>query len=102
MRFCNKRSQSLKEKSPLHTQPLHKLTALGNSLAFQWLGLRAFTAKVPGSIPGRGNKIPQAVLCGQKTNSNNNKKLTALSVAPSSQHRRSLHGCCTKTWSFKG
>ena len=27
----------------------------------QWLGLRAFTAKGPGSVPGRGTKILQAV-----------------------------------------
>ena len=26
----------------------------------QWLGLLAFTAKGPGSIPGQGTKIPQA------------------------------------------
>ena len=29
----------------------------GNSLAVQWLGLRAFTAGGPGSIPGEGSKI---------------------------------------------
>ena len=32
-----------------------------NSLAVQWLGLHAFTAKGPSSIPGWGTKIPQAV-----------------------------------------
>ena len=32
----------------------------GNSLAVQWLGLRAFTVKGPGSIPGEGTEIPQA------------------------------------------
>ena len=32
----------------------------GNSLVAQWLGLYAFTAKGPGSIPGWGTKIPQA------------------------------------------
>ena len=37
----------------------------GNALAVQWLGLRAFTAEGTGSIPGRGSKIPQTVLCGQ-------------------------------------
>ena len=37
-----------------------------NSLAVQWLGLRDFTAKGPGSIPGRGTKIPQAAWCGPK------------------------------------
>ena len=38
----------------------------GNSLAVQWLGLHAFTAKGLGSVPGRGTRIPQAVRCGQK------------------------------------
>ena len=33
----------------------------GNSLAVQWLGLRAFIAEGPVSIPGQGTKIPQAV-----------------------------------------
>ena len=32
-----------------------------NSLAVQWLGLHPFTAKNPGSFPGWGTKIPQAV-----------------------------------------
>ena len=32
----------------------------------QWLGLGAFTAGVPGSIPGQGTKILQVDLCGQK------------------------------------
>ena len=32
----------------------------------QWLGLHAFTAEGPGSIPGQGTKIPQAVSRGQK------------------------------------
>ena len=35
------------------------------SLAVQRLGLRALTAKGPGSVPGQGTKIPQAVQCGQ-------------------------------------
>ena len=37
-----------------------------NSLEVQWLGLHAFTAKGPGSIPSQRSKIPQAILCGQK------------------------------------
>ena len=32
----------------------------------QWLGLGAFTAMVPGSIPGQGTKILQAAWCSQK------------------------------------
>ena len=39
---------------------------MGNSLAVQWVGLPAFTAEGPGSIPGGGNKIPQATWCSQK------------------------------------
>ena len=44
---------------------LVKMT-LGTPLMVQWLGLGAFTAKGPGSIPGQEIKIPQAVGCGQK------------------------------------
>ena len=32
----------------------------------QWLGLQAFTAEGPGSIPGQGTKIPQATRHGQE------------------------------------
>lgn len=32
----------------------------------QWLGLYALTARDPGSIPGEGIKIPQALQCIQK------------------------------------
>ena len=39
----------------------------GNSLEDQWLGLSVFAAEGPGSIPGRGSKILQAMQCGQKT-----------------------------------
>ena len=40
---------------------------LGNSLAVQWLGLCAFTAKDLGLLPGWGTKIPQAEWwCSQK------------------------------------
>ena len=46
---------------------------MGNSLAVQWLGLCAFTAEGPGSTPGQGTKIPQAVGCSQ-TNKQINKK----------------------------
>ena len=38
----------------------------GNSLAVEWLGLRASIARGVGSIPGRGTKIPRAVWQGQK------------------------------------
>ena len=33
----------------------------GTSLAVLWLGLCATSAGGPGSIPGQGTKIPQAV-----------------------------------------
>ena len=35
----------------------------------QWLGLHAFIAEGPGSIPGQRTKIPQAVRHGQKNES---------------------------------
>ena len=50
----------------LSVEMLQSLHCHGNSLAIQWLGLRAFTAEGPGSIPGWGTKIPQATQCGQK------------------------------------
>ena len=34
-----------------------------DSPVVQWLGLRALTAEVPGSIPGQGTKIPQVSWC---------------------------------------
>ena len=40
--------------------------SLGTSLAVQWLGLRTLTAEGPGSIPGWGTKILQAVWHYQK------------------------------------
>ena len=40
--------------------------SFGNSLAVQWLGLCAFTARGLGSIPGWGTKIPQAMQRSQK------------------------------------
>ena len=39
---------------------------IGNSLAVQWLGLRAFTAEGPSSIPGRGTKILQVARRSKK------------------------------------
>ena len=42
------------------------METFGNSLAVQWLGLGAFTAKGQGSIPSWGTKIPQAAWLGQK------------------------------------
>ena len=34
----------------------------------KWLGLHAFIAKGPGSIPDLGTNIPQATQCSQNTN----------------------------------
>ena len=45
---------------------LAKKNSRVNSLVVQWLGLGAFTAMAPGSIPGRGAKIPQVAGRGQK------------------------------------
>ena len=36
----------------------------------RWLGLCTLTAKGPGSVPGRGTKIPQAAWPSQKNNNN--------------------------------
>ena len=41
-------------------------TKIGNSLAVQWLGLRASIAGGPGLIPGQETRIPLALWCGQK------------------------------------
>ena len=43
---------------------------MGNSLAVQWLGLGAFTAKGTGWIPGQGTKILRAVWRSQKKKKN--------------------------------
>ena len=50
----------------LRTIKLTKIGAQENSLAVQWLGLGAFSAVAPGSIPGQGTKILQAAQRGQK------------------------------------
>ena len=56
------------------------ITIVGNSLAVQWLGLRAFTAKGWVSIPGQGTKIPQAAHCSQKKKK---KSITIVTVSKS-------------------
>ena len=40
----------------------------GNSLAVQWLRLRASTSGDTGSIPGKETKIPRGKWCSQKEN----------------------------------
>ena len=52
---------------------MKKLSAR-NSLSVQWLGFCTFTAKDPGSIPGRGTKIPKAAQSGQKKPPKTNKQ----------------------------
>ena len=52
---------------------LKKLSAR-NCLVIQWLGFCAFTAKGPGSTPGQGSKIQQAVWPKQKQNKMKQKK----------------------------
>ena len=39
---------------------------MGNFLVVQQLGLHVFTTEGPGSIPGRGTKIPQAMQPAKK------------------------------------
>ena len=49
----------------------YKSKETGNSLAVQWLRLRASTVQGMGLIPGRGTKIPHAMRVAK--NNNNNK-----------------------------
>ena len=55
-------------KASAHPWEVNERAGEGNSLAVQWLGLRALTARGPGSIPGWGTTIPQATRCGKKIN----------------------------------
>lgn len=45
-------------------------TYQGTSLTFQWLRRRIFTVGGPGSIPGRGARIPHALWLGHKKQTN--------------------------------
>ena len=45
-------------------------------MAFQWLGLNAFTAKGLGLIPGQGTEILKAMSCGVAKNKTNAQKNT--------------------------
>ena len=56
----------------------------------QWLGLWAFTAKGPGSIPGQGTKILQVSQCGQKKKNPNKEKNQLHGVVPGIQHSQYL------------
>ena len=57
---------------------------MGNSLAVQWLGLGTFTAMGPGSIPGRGTKIPQAMWRSQNKKKKERMDTDQESYAPDS------------------
>ena len=63
---------------------LKKLSAR-NCLVIQWLGFCAFTAKGPGSTPGQGSKIQQAVWPKQKQNKMKQK--------PPTTTTKSMSGC---------
>ena len=54
---------------PLNAQG-QKEAAPRNSLAVQWLGLRASTVWGAGSIPGQGTKIPQGMAWPKKPKNN--------------------------------
>ena len=54
-------SSTQETTTPLARVDIQGKELLGNSLAVQWLGLSAFTAKDLGSIPGWETKILQAV-----------------------------------------
>ena len=60
----------------------HIQNARGNSLVGQWLGLSTLIAKGPGSIPGWGTKIPQAVWHGPKKKKNARKPTTGAAGIP--------------------
>ena len=49
-----------------HSQCTVSYPSYGNSLVAQWLGLRAFIAKVSASILDQGTKIPQTMAQGKK------------------------------------
>ena len=60
-----------------------KKREIGNSLAFQWLGLQASTAKGLGLVSGQGPKIPRGM--AKKKKKTGNEKLTRGSVQRSNR-----------------
>ena len=57
-------------KSKTFPKSVYFKSEKGIPLVVQWLRLGTFTTMGPGSIPGRGTKIPQAMWCGQNKNKN--------------------------------
>ena len=55
-------------KQALTTMGNESPRAAGSFLVVQLLGLSAFTARAPGSVPGQGTETPLAVLCNPKQN----------------------------------
>ena len=64
---------------------------VGNSLAGQWLGLGAFTAEGPASIPGRGTKIPQAVRRRHHTPKKRGRVIFIISLGHNETYSMSSH-----------
>lgn len=64
--YLVKRKGMAQEKGP--DACYFKTLSARNFLVMHWLGLCAFTAKGPGSAPGRGTKIQQAAWSKQKQN----------------------------------
>ena len=59
----HRRSGEATVKAPFRSQ------SVGNPLVVQWLGLYAFAAQSPVSVPGQRTRIPHAVRCGQSAES---------------------------------
>ena len=66
--YCNKFNNDFKKLVHIKISHISKESLMYEySLAVQWLGLRAFTAKGKGSIPVVGElRILQAMWCSQK------------------------------------
>ena len=62
-----------------------------NSLVVQSLGLCAFTAKGPGSIPGQGTKMSQARQCSQKKEKKKWNSSSILLIYWKSEFRREIN-----------
>ena len=63
-------------------QDQNRKSQSGNSLVVQWLGRCALTAEGPGSVPGRGTKISQAVWPSKKKKERKKKPVPWLPERP--------------------